>query len=228
MTKLTAQQLYDNLKDKANIIGKSGKINFSLLGVAIHVKTRNVVGDILQSWLEEWFIKNSIDYEIKENSQDWPDFYLNPDNKNASILEVKSFDRDRSPNFDIANFDAYINSLTTDAYRLDADYLIFGYKMDDNCNVIVTDLWLKKIWEICGPSQRYNIKTQVKKDIIYNIRPVTWYSEKAKYRAFKDKKKFLEAIEDTMKNYKVRKNQAKEWIGKVNENYIIHGGKSIY
>jgi hypothetical protein len=42
------------------------------------------------------------------------------------ILQVKSFDWDRGPGFDLANFDSYCNSLLESSYRIDSDYLIFN------------------------------------------------------------------------------------------------------
>lgn len=45
--------------------------------------------------------------------------------------------------------------------------------MKGNGNIYVKKIWLHKIWEISGISERYPLKTQIKRDMIYNIRPNT-------------------------------------------------------
>ncbi len=86
-------------------------------------------------------------------------------------MEVKSFDYDASPNFDIANFMTYRNSLLSHPYRLDSNYLIIGYSMK-GFNIEIKDVWLKKVWEITGPMANYGLNLQVKYGEIVNIRPI--------------------------------------------------------
>ena len=60
-------------------------------------------------------------------SQKFPDFLLEEYSKTKGLLEVKTFSD--SPAFDVGNFKAYCHGLTTEAYILDADYLIFEYHL---------------------------------------------------------------------------------------------------
>ena len=80
------------------------------------------------------------------------------------MVEVKCFDYNKSANFDTANFMAYRRSIIEFPYRLDSDYLIFGYKMADGA-IEIADVWLGKIREITGPSADWPLKCQVKKAI---------------------------------------------------------------
>jgi hypothetical protein len=127
--KLTAQELYSKLVNDYKIIGEQGVINFSLKDLTIAIETKDTVGNLLQEWLKAWMKKEKIEFEENNNSQTFPDFYLDIKDKKKDLLEVKSFDWDRGPGFDLANFDSYCNSLLENAYRIDSDYLIFAYQM---------------------------------------------------------------------------------------------------
>ncbi|EJU74017.1 ngoBV restriction endonuclease family protein [Neisseria meningitidis NM2657] len=71
-----------------------------------------------------------------------PDFFLNKKDRSRELLEVKAFNRNAGPGFDIADFKMYSDKIIHKPYMLDVDYLIFGYDMDDNGNVTIKDLWL--------------------------------------------------------------------------------------
>lgn len=46
-------------------------------------------------------------------------------------------------------------------YHFDTDFLIFGYAMDEQtCDVVIKDLWLKKIWEITKTMDNWPITVQ--------------------------------------------------------------------
>lgn len=125
--RLTAQQVYDKLVNDDNILSLEGQIKFFLGDVNIIVKQRDVVGNIMQEWLQGWLDKRDIEYAPDTNSQMPPDFYLNPDDKTRNLLEVKAFNRKGSPGFDIADFRMYAEEIRDKPYMLDVDYLIFGY-----------------------------------------------------------------------------------------------------
>jgi NgoBV restriction endonuclease len=127
---LSAQDLYEKLVKDYNIIGQKGAISFTLNDLTVSIKTKDSIGNLLQEWLKAWLIKMGVEFEENANTQKFPDFYLNPENKKVGLLEVKTFDWDRGPGFDLANFDSYCNSLLTEAYRIDSDYLIFAYQME--------------------------------------------------------------------------------------------------
>ena len=128
--KLSGKELHNKLVYDYKIIGEKGIINFSLKDLTISIETKDTVGNLLQEWLKAWLMKENVEFEENPNSQVFPDFYLDNHNKKLGLLEVKSFDWDRGPGFDLANFDSYCNSLLTSAYRLNSDYLIFSYQMN--------------------------------------------------------------------------------------------------
>ena len=196
----TSEEIYSQLNND-KITEVVGNIKVTLLGIECLVTSKSVVGDIIESWLQVYLDSKGINYTKPSNSQDFPDFYLNNGNREY-LLEVKSFDGTKSPNFDIANFEAYCESLLENPKRLDADYLIFAYELDaDNGNLYIKDIWLKKVWEIATSSQDYALKVQQKKGTIYNIRPCTWYSDRAKYKPFSNRKEFVDALANVVNTY---------------------------
>ncbi|MBQ5561943.1 MAG: NgoBV family restriction endonuclease, partial [Clostridia bacterium] len=139
--------------------------------------------------------------------------------------EVKSFNYDATPAFDIANFDSYCSSIKNKPYHLDADYLIFGYVMSDKGDITIKKLWLLKVWQIAGTSDRFPLKTQVKKNVIYNIRPNSDF-KKDKAGVFKSKDDFLYAIYETLVLYKSR-DFADEWKSVLATNYEKYYGVKL-
>lgn len=224
---LTAQQIYDKLINDEALVGKIGHITFSLNGLDVKINTKDTVGNLLQEWLEAWMVANDIVYIENPNRQTFPDFFLDPSNDKKGLLEVKTFDKDRGPGFDIANFDAYCNSLLTNAYRLDSDYLIFSYSMNNSGDITIENIWLKKIWDIAGGSGTYPLKVQEKKQIIYNIRPVTWFSSQSTYKPFNSKEEFLQALNETRYQYANTRASNNHWLQKVLKNYKEHTGVDL-
>jgi hypothetical protein len=224
--KLTGQELYSKLVDDYKIIGESGVINFSLKDLTISIETKDTVGNLLQEWLKAWMMKEKVEFEENTNSQIFPDFYLDKHNQKLGLLEVKSFDWDRGPGFDLANFDSYCNSLLVNSYRLDSDYLIFAYQMKGSV-ITIKNVYLKKIWELACPSGTYPLKVQEKKSIIYNIRPSTWYSERNKFKPFATKEDFLSALNNTRYQYPQTRHTNGHWLQNVLKNYKEHTGISL-
>lgn len=212
---MLAEKLFEQLNND-NIINAGGTIKFELLGIKTTIKTKSVVGDVIQDWLTEYMKKNAIEFKFSEHSQKFPDFFLGNE-----LLEVKCFDVKKSPNFDIANFESYCGSLLKSPERLDSYYLIFSYEMNDvDHTVYIRNIWLKKVWEISGPSDGWPIKFQVKKGMIYNIRPNTWYSERTKYKKFTSRKEFVYALAECIKRYPATNHLHKaNWLKEVELGY---------
>lgn len=143
---ISGNDLYKKLLT-SNIIGQIGSITFELGNISVKINTTDTVGITLQAWLKEYFKVNDIYYREPSNTQEFPDFYLSEDNE-KNILEVKAFHYSKTPAFDIANFESYCDSIKEKPYRLDADYLIFGYEMNENGDISIQKLWFRKIWEI--------------------------------------------------------------------------------
>lgn len=193
MRKLTASEIFNLLQEQVVSNGIKGHISVNFAGVCFNVETKDIMGGILQEWFGEWMKKQSIFFETKHNTQEFPDFIL----KNDSFLEVKTFDSEASPNFDVANFDAYTRSLLDCPQRLNADYLIFAYSLTPN-NFEIKNIWLKKVWEITGPSQTNCLNLQVKQNVPVNIRPKTWYG---KTQMFNNRSEFVSALSEALRKF---------------------------
>ena len=217
MEEISAQELYCRLL-KNNVQDSTGCIQFSMNALSVIINTSDIVGNCIQSWLKKWMISNDIYCSELKNTQTFPDFYLSTD-ITKSLLEIKAFNYNATPAFDIANFEAYCASLRTKAYRLHTDYLIFGYTMNEGI-VRINKIWLKKIWEISGASARYALNTQIKRNVIYNIRPVSNFKFD-RPPVFNSKEEFLNAVYLTLKQYR-GDDIADSWRVDVIKNYYLH------
>ena len=227
--RLTAQEIYDRLINDDHILEIKGQIKFYLGDVNIIVKQKDVVGNIMQEWLQGWLDARDIEYAPSENTQMPPDFFLNPDDKTKGLLEVKAFNRNGSPGFDIADFRMYASEIQEKPYMLDVDYLIFGYDMSDDGIVTIKDVWLKKVWQITRRMENYPINLQVKDGVIHKIRPGVWYSERiTDYAIFESLEDFVSAIEETtFKEPKLRDSIASTWLAVFQKNYKARYGVEL-
>lgn len=94
---LTAHEVFHKLLNEDHILQLQGQIKFFLGDVDIVVKQRDVVGNIMQEWLQGWLEKRGVEYSVNDNSQMPPDFFLNPSDTTVNLLEVKAFNRNASP-----------------------------------------------------------------------------------------------------------------------------------
>lgn len=223
-TKMSSEDLYQKLLN-LNLQEEKAQITFEMAHTKVIINTTDTVGITIQSWLKQFMIDNDIFFMEENNTQKFPDFYLNDDCKEKHMLEIKAFNFSASPAFDIANFESYCDSVRKMSIRLDADYLIFGYEMDSVGKICIKKIWLKKIWQLAGTSRKFPIKTQVKRDMIYNIRPASEF----KYNRpsfFSSKEEFISAIYQTLIIYKDI-NFAKDWLTTLSQNYKITFRKDL-
>jgi type II restriction enzyme len=220
---ITALELYTELVENFKIKEKIGSVEIKLGNVKAKYNGKDAIGDLLQEWLGEWMKSKKYYFRTKVNTQEFPDFLLHTTDEKG-LLEVKTFNAEATPAFDIANFSSYSKSLLVIPERLDADYLIFSYKME-NSELSVDNIWLKKVWEIAGTSGANPICLQTKDKQPYNIRPVKWFSEKAKNKPFTSKLEFVTAISQTHEKYNVyTKSYNKNWLKIVSEKYFKNTG----
>jgi len=199
MYHLESQKIYNKLIEVIDEL--EGKTILKLGDIEIEVEGKDGLGGLIEEWFGIWAEKQGFEITNPKklgSSQEFPDYYVGQD---KGLLEVKAFDSDKNPAFDIANFDSYCNSLAELPHRLNSDYLIFSYKLTGS-NLAIKEIWLKKIWEITRPSERWPINTQTKKDVIYNIRPGIWYSDRVQYDVFASEDKFINALYETQEKYK--------------------------
>lgn len=227
--RLSAQEIYDRLLNVDHILELEGQIKFFLGDVNIIVRQKDVVGNIMQEWLQGWLDARGIEYAPSENTQMPPDFFLNSNDRTKGLLEVKAFNRNGSPGFDIADFRMYASEIQEKPYMLDVDYLIFGYDMSDDGVVTIKDVWLKKVWQITRRMENYPINLQVKEGVIHKIRPGVWYSERVTdYAIFDCLEDFISAIEETtFKEPKLRSSVASTWLAVFQRNYKAWYGEEL-
>ncbi len=225
----TAEEIYKRLLEEDKILELEGQIRFYLGDVDIIVRQKDVVGNIMQEWLQGWLDARNIEYAPSENSQMPPDFFLNPDDKTRGLLEVKAFNRNGTPGFDVADFRMYAEEIQEKPYMLDVDYLIFGYDMSDAGVVTIKDVWLKKVWQITRRMENFPINLQVKDGVIHKIRPGVWYTDSPKdYSIFESLEDFISAIEETtFREPKLRSSIAPTWLPIFQRNYKARNGTEL-
>ncbi len=216
---VTATEIKELLENQS-IYSSIGTITMNLNNTSVVIKQNDIIGNALQEWLGQVLKDNDI-YFKPAKGQTFPDFYLGEDST-KNLCEMKTFYK--APNFDVANFYAYIDSLTDKAYRLDSDYLIFKYHSDENGCIKIQNIWCKKVWEITGKANDFDLKCQRKKGQIVNIRPVTFYSEKSKLKPFANKEELLAALYKTHLSTTNQTRVSKDWLNKVIENYKSYSG----
>lgn len=225
---MTAAEVYNALIKVDKILEISGQIKFELGDVKIVVKQRDVVGNIMQEWLEGWLKKRSVAYSVNTNTQMPPDFYLSPKDKTHNLLEIKAFNSDASPGFDIADFTMYSEEIIREPYMLDTDYLIFAYKMGADGVVTIKDVWLKKVWEITRRMADWPLNLQVKKDVVHKIRPGVWYSQKPReFKMFSCLEHFLSAMEETVYQNEDTRKKGAQWKNRFLANYKKFYNKTL-
>lgn len=218
--KANARKVFEKLLDEDKLLEIEGQIKFFLGDVNIIVKQKDVVGNIIQEWLQGWMDKRGIEYSLNDNTQMPPDFFLNPQNRTEDLLEVKAFNRSASPGFDIADFRMYEEEIIDKPYMLNVDYLIFGYDMSDEGVVTIKDLWLKKVWEITRRMDGWPINLQVKQGVVHKIRPGVWYSDRpGNIPMFRSMEDFVSAIEETVYQNPKTHEDAGTWRRKFVDSY---------
>ncbi len=225
--RLTGQEVYDKLINEEHILEVEGQIRFYLGSVDIIVKQRDVIGNIIQEWLEGWFKKNNIEYALNDNTQMPPDFFLNPDNKRIDLLEVKAFNCHATPAFDIADFVAYQREIIAKPYMLYVDYLVFAYDMLDDGTVIINNLWLKKVWEMTRRMAMFPITVQYKNKRIQKMRPGDIRKPENNKQMYKCIEDYLSAIEETVYLCEQTHADATIWRQRFLHSYKKYYGKDL-
>lgn len=230
--KLTANQVLEKLVNEDKILTKEGQIRFYLGDVNIIVKQRDVVGNIMQEWLEGWLQHNGVEFASNPNTQMPPDVFLNPDDKTKDLLEIKAFNYRSSPGFDIADFRMYEKEIVTKPYMLDVTYLIFGYDMSKDGIVTIKRIWKQKVWEITRPmidrkKIEWPIGLQQKGGRVHKIRPAKWYRQSNKFNTFTSVEDFLSAMEQTVYQNMETRTDGPGWKQKMETNYLKFYGKKI-
>lgn len=221
------REIYSVLKEEFLQNPTLGNITFNTGIGEVIIKERDIIGNSIQSWLGSWLTEQNVEYSLPRNTQSFPDYIINPGTNEQENLEVKSWYGSTSPGFDIANFGSYVDTLQQDSSKLDADYLIFKYNVDDDGEIRIEDVYLKKIWEITCPSNSYPLKVQAKRGMIYNIRPATWYSDRSRYLPFNNRDMFVRALSDTLILSSDSNSDAMNWYEDISSGYLRRTGRAL-
>lgn len=224
---ITAKGVYDALIGIDKILTLKGRIQFHLGDVDIIVRQKDVVGNIIQEWLQGWLEKRGYSYRANPNTQMPPDFFLDTEKDDRNLLEVKAFNREATPAFDIADFRMYAEEIVEKPWMLDVDYLIFGYKMGNDGIVTIKNLWLKKVWQITRRMEKWPLNLQIKSNVLHKIRPGVWYGRPTKFKLFDSLESFVSAVDYTVwQNPKTRETSG-TWLVDFAKAYEKHYGRKI-
>lgn len=177
--------------------GQHGTITINFANRSHVYSGNDVIGNCLQEWLPNWFEHLGVDIKPGDNTQSFPDFVAHFENVSYDV-EVKAWNYNNSPAFDIANFSSFLATTYESPGKLDASYFILGYRpMDDGFSqgFVVEKVYLKHIWQITSPSTKYPIGLQVKRGQPYAMRPFNFSRNGS--GSFADRTEFIYAVKNT-------------------------------
>lgn len=180
---------------KEKILDQSENIVINLIGIPKISRSNDIIGNCLQEWLPEWFKDNGLDLKANKDTQSFPDFVAHF-NDHSEMVDIKCWNYNRRPAFDIANFDSFYKTLYNNPAKLFAKYLTIGYTPQKH-GFTIDYVELKKLWEITGKSTKYPLSVQVKQKRPYAIRPVNF--SKNPEDSFNTPQELLEAVAETRK-----------------------------
>lgn len=178
----------------SELIGQRGTLIATLGKTSINITTKDVMGGVIQDWLFTWMKQSNFDVMPNPFTQMPPDFYLDK----TTPFEVKTFYFKAKPAFDLANFSAYTRDLLAHPSRLDDDHLIFSYDVGEDYWSI-ENIWLRKIWEMSGPSATNHVELQAKQSSPTNLRPKNFILPKS--NTFTSRLDFVVAISNAMDKF---------------------------
>lgn len=222
---VTAKEIRDELiKDGILDNSKKGIMSLEYLDVKAEGINPDVVGSMLQTWLENWMKKKNYYFKVQQDTQKRPDIFLKKNSKTEGLLEVKAFYK--SPAFDIQSWNAFLNLIEKNPSHIYADYIIFDYDIIGNDHFIMENIFLKKIWEISRPMGErskisWPVSVQYKNNEIVNLRPTGTKDMIENKTYFNSALEFLEAIQKTIEIYGKAKISHKDgkWLEKVKNKY---------
>lgn len=175
---------------------KQGSIVIYVDGIPQISHSNDIVGNSLQEWLPAWFSDNGLDLTPNEHTQTFPDFMAHFTDKDIP-MDIKCWNFDAQPAFDIANFDSFYRTTYTDPEKITAKYLVIGYKPNKH-GFTIEYVDLKNLWELLGKTKTKPLNLQVKQGKPYAIRPINF---KKKENGFNDVEKMIEAVKATRDIY---------------------------
>lgn len=189
----TLEELYH--KAVENIKGEPGVITITLAGIPKISGSNDIVGNCVQEWIPQWLEDNGLNLKPNDSPGRFPDFTADINGVQYD-MEVKCWNCQNAPAFDLANFDGFYREVYNHPDKLYATYLIFAYTPTKH-GFVISDIYLKKLWEITSRARKYPLGLQIKQKRSYAIRPFAFHKKPGK--SFADIHEFVEAV------YKARK-----------------------
>lgn len=193
----TIEELFQLTKE--TLVGKSGTITITFANRPHTYSGNDVIGNCLQEWLPNWFSYLGVDIQSGAHTQEFPDFVANFNNISYDV-EVKAWNVNNAPAFDLSNFFSFLETTYTDPGKLNASYFILGYRPAEDGfaqGFELEKVYLKHIWEITNKSRNYPIGLQVKRGTPYAMRPCNFYKYEEKH--FNDIYEFVDAVTEAFR-----------------------------
>ena len=138
-------------------------------------------------------------------------------------MDIKAFNINEDPAFDVADGYGFIEDLLVDISKLNADYIIFGYLLDDKGNLIIKEIWSKKIWQLIGKSPKNHITCQIRtlkgKDHsegrLQKFRPYNFHKPRSQKNKFNTLLEFLESLQLLLNYNNGTKSIYSDWLSKI-------------
>jgi type II restriction enzyme len=220
--RFVSPQEIKQMLENDGIYNQTGNITININGLSVILHQNDIIGNALQEWIYNYLRVNEIYYRPPVG-QSFPDFYLS-ELEDRNLCEMKSFNYESGPAFDVADFRSYIRSLPTNPYRLDSDYIMFGYTNDITGNIRIKEIWVKKVWEITGLSVDGLLSAQRKNNRLVNIRPFTFYSNRARTRPFNTLEEYIRTLYQEHRNDIQSPREARQWLNSVIDAYENYSG----
>ena len=81
---MSAKKVYDKLM-QTGIISAKGETYFELHNIKTIIHDSSIVGNIIQEWLKSFMDANNIQYRLKPNTQEFPDFLMSEDSDEVDL-----------------------------------------------------------------------------------------------------------------------------------------------
>jgi hypothetical protein len=229
--------LYQIISGQLSLDAKSGAgyIEVNLASVTCRIRGKDAVGHLVQEWLYSWCCENDFRVERNASTQSFPDYYVLNSEGQKDFLEIKNFNLDASPAFDVADFYAFIESLPNEIEKLYADYLVFGYRLSSEGTLSIPKVWKLKIWELVGRSSENFVTCQIRGKRMEKGIDVAGRTQKLRPRnikvlggsgAFVSASQFLIALQELLNtNRNTREADYGTWLMKVRDAHVQKYGR---
>lgn len=184
---------------KEEISHKKGNITITIDGITHISHSNDIIGNCLQEWLPEWFKDHGLQIEPNNRTQSFPDFFAIFPDGSREAMDIKCWNANNSPAFDIGNFNGLYTEMYNHPDHLFGKYLCIGY-VPTNHGFTIEEIYLKTLWGITGPTDTKPLNVQIKKQQIYAIRPSSNFRKNSD-KCFKSPKEFLKSMCETRNKY---------------------------